>query len=201
MRIRSKITTGKTVRLLLTVTIFYLIFSQYYLRLQDTPQAVIPEPPTQIKDTVRQTEEQRVRPDYQIIVERNLFQSANEAVTIKDKDQAPRPETLEPTSLNLTLIGTISGSKDHARAVIIDNTSNQQDNYQIGDSILGARIKEIRRKEITLHVDNKDEILVFKEPARSQAESALPLNQPDTTQTPSPEQAEAENPPVEDPNL
>jgi type II secretory pathway component PulC len=201
MRIRGKTTTRKTVQLLLTATIIYLIFTQYYLRLQNTPQTIIPEPPTQSQDTAKKAEEARVRPDYQIIIARNLFQSTNEDIPIKDEDKAPRPETLAPTSLNLTLIGTISGSKDNARAVIIDNSSKKQDNYQTGDSILGARIKEIRRKEITLHVNNKDEILVFKEPDQSQAEPALPLNQTDTTQAPSPEQAEDETPPVEDPNL
>ncbi len=201
---------GKIVRLLLAATIFYLIFMQYYVQLPTKPQKASNPPVTKIDHTAIQPKKQRVKPDYHIIVDRNLFHSRDKDKIIIE-ELPPPPAKPEPTSLNLTLIGTISGNQNNSRAVIIDNATRKQDSYHTGDNILTAMIKEIRRKEITLHFNKKDEILAFKEPTLAQQQvsappiaqqvSAPPISEADAIQNQLSEQAAAENPPVEEPNL
>lgn len=98
--------------------------------------------------------------DYQVIVTRNIFQASLESVV-----EAPVEviQELAPTSLNLTLLGTVTGNERDARAIIVDKKKKQQDLYQIGDAIQGAFIESIERGRITLDVNGKKEALLIKE--------------------------------------
>ncbi len=221
---------GKVVRFLLSATIFYLIVMQYYVQLPTKPQQASKQPVIKLAPTAIQPKKAKVKPDYHIIVARNLFHSKDKDKIIKE-ELPPPPAKPEPTSLNLTLIGTISGNPNNSRAIIINNATRKQDSYHTGDNILTAMIKEIRRKEITLHFNKKDEILAFKEPTIAQQQvAALPFaqqpstppiqlsappivppvsthpiseaetNEADALQNELSEQAAAENPPIEEPN-
>ncbi|RUM37056.1 MAG: hypothetical protein DSY58_04385 [Desulfobulbus sp.] len=98
--------------------------------------------------------------DFQIIVKRNIFQAVLEKVK-------PAPEKVVqkvvPTSLDLTLLGTVAGNEQTARAIIIDNKTKKQDIFQIGDALQGAFIETIERGEITLDVNGRTETLRIKE--------------------------------------
>ena len=98
--------------------------------------------------------------DYQIIVSRNVFQAKLE----------PEKKTVEkvvkkvvPTTLDLTLLGTVTGDEQTARAIIIDKKTRKQDIYQIGDAVQGAFIESIDRGKITLEVNGRNEVLKIKE--------------------------------------
>jgi general secretion pathway protein C len=95
-------------------------------------------------------------PHYQAIIERNLFKTKAETGSGPDKLDI---ETLEPTDLKLELLGTITGDKKEAYAVIEDATIKKQDLYRIGDTIQNATIKMILREKVVLNVNGKDEIL------------------------------------------
>lgn len=94
------------------------------------------------------------------IVKRNLFQ-----VDIKEKNVQPevkkeeKPvEELQPTKLNLTLWGTVTGEQI-VYAVIEDKKIRKQALYQVGDQIQGAEIKKILRHQVVLRYNGKDELL------------------------------------------
>jgi len=93
---------------------------------------------------------------YSAVTERNLFQ------TNTDVDSRPEKldiEALEPTDLKLDLLGTITGDKKEAYAVIEDTTTKQQSLFRIGDTIQNATVKMILREKVVLNVNGKDEIL------------------------------------------
>jgi general secretion pathway protein C len=93
---------------------------------------------------------------YQAIIERNLFKTKTETGAGPDKLDL---ETLKPTDLKLNLLGTITGDKKEAYAVIEDTALKKQDLYRIGDTIQNATIKIILREKVVLNVNGKDEIL------------------------------------------
>ena len=104
--------------------------------------------------------------NFQVIVSRDIFRSA--AVKQEDKRAEPDPvpppvETALPTTLNLTLAGTVLGSGQTSRAIIINNTGRdrQQQLLQIGDGVPGtaAVIKDIAWESVTLEVNGREEML------------------------------------------
>ncbi len=98
--------------------------------------------------------------DFQVIVTRNIFQASLESVAAAPVEVV---EELAPTSLNLTLLGTVTGNDRDARAIIVDNKEKRQDLYQVGDAVQGAFIESIERGKITLDVNGKKEALLIKE--------------------------------------
>jgi len=123
--------------------------------------------------------------DFQIIVSRNIFQASLEKVVEKAGEVV---EEVLPTSLNLTLLGTVTGDPRDARAIIVDNKKRQQELYQIGDAVQGAFIESIERGRVTLDVNGRKEALLIKDregggpgPPKVAAPSArvAPENKPD----------------------
>lgn len=110
--------------------------------------------------------EKPVEHDYRIILKRNLFGpppgSGTEQAAEKEKD----PDELEATSLNIVLMGTISGTEGTHRAIILDKKNNEQELYETGDAIQGALVKEILRGKVILALNGKDEILDMSEAAK-----------------------------------
>lgn len=104
-------------------------------------------------------------PHYQAIIERNLFKTKTETGSGPDKLDV---ETLEPTDLKLKLLGTITGDKKEAYAVIEDTAVKKQDLYRIGDAIQNATVKMILREKVVLNVSGKDEILGIEKAGGSQ---------------------------------
>jgi len=111
------------------------------------------------------------RHDYRIILERNLFgqmpQQSKEELTV-DSNYA---DNLELTSLNIVLMGTISGSESTNRAIILDKGTREQGLYEKGDAIQSAFIKEILRGKVILSFKGKDEMLDMSEAAKMRPRS------------------------------
>lgn len=100
--------------------------------------------------------------DFRIITDRNLFGSSEKASeTVKEEDF----EDLEPTSLKLNLLGTVSGDDRNTRAVIEETANRKQGLYKVGDGIQDAVVKKILRGKVILRVGGKDEMLTMKEPS------------------------------------
>jgi type II secretory pathway component PulC len=98
--------------------------------------------------------------DFQVIIKRNIFESTLEAVKPVKTEVV---EEVAPTKLNLTLLGTVTGNDQDARAIIIDNKEKRQDIFQIGDAVQGAFIESIDRGKITLDVNGRIEALLIKD--------------------------------------
>ncbi|MEN8232038.1 MAG: type II secretion system protein GspC [Thermodesulfobacteriota bacterium] len=99
---------------------------------------------------------------YTKIVERNIF-GATEKVEAVPVEEVGPIETLEETSLQLSLQGTIAGDSASARAIILDQRKRSQDIYRVGDTVQEAQIRQILRGKVILRHGEKDEILIMVE--------------------------------------
>ena len=106
------------------------------------------------------------KPDVQVIIQRNIFQLIQQEEPPKETEQQPAvarktaPEAV-PTSLNLTLQGTVLGDEHTSRAVIIEAKKNEQKLYHIGDAVQGAIIESIERGKVILDVFGARETLMM----------------------------------------
>lgn len=103
--------------------------------------------------------------DYRIILSRNIFRALLEAGDHSGQSALGDDlDDLEETKLRLVLLGTVTGGKDDARAIIRDEKTKLEDLYQTGSEIQGAIIGRISRGKVVLQVNGREEILTIKEP-------------------------------------
>lgn len=98
--------------------------------------------------------------DFRSITVRNLFGSTEVSPGGMDTEEI---EALEPTSLKIALLGTVTGSRQNAYAVIEEVNKRRQGLYRVGDSIQDAVVKMILREKVVLRVGAKDEVLEMEE--------------------------------------
>ena len=110
--------------------------------------------------------------DHQVILQRNLFAPPPPKNEPAEKVEIPVVDLAE-TSLELALLGTITGSSKNRRAIILDKKKKVQDIYFQGDVVQGALIKDIQREKVILTVKGRDEILV---PDTSSSNNTAPVN-------------------------
>ncbi len=122
--------------------------------------------------------------DFRVVMDRNIFGSTEKAAEgIKQADI----ETLEPTTLKVVLLGTVTGSQQNAVAVIEETEKRKQGLYRVGDSVQDAIVKMILRGKVVLRVGDKDEILTMEESSsrraslEEQASSSRKRRQPSRT--------------------
>jgi len=115
-----------------------------------------------LKEVEMRGEKSLAVPGYTKIVERNIF-GATEKVEERPGEEVSPLETLEETSLQLSLHGTIAGDTASARAIILDQRQKSQDIYRVGDSVQEAEIRQILRGKVILRHGGKDEILTMVE--------------------------------------
>lgn len=105
--------------------------------------------------------------DYQVILERNIFKAVLAAGEKPAGEQVLSAlDTLEETTMQLALLGTVSGSVEDARAIIRDELTRQENMYRVGGTLQGAVITRIERGRVVLLVDGNEEILNIKDPER-----------------------------------
>ena len=101
--------------------------------------------------------------DYRVILQRKLFgpppgSNAQANLPVPDKSEA-----LAATNPAIVLVGTVIGSEETERAIILDKNSNKQALYLKGDSVQGSLVKEIDRGKVILAKEGGDEILVTEQ--------------------------------------
>jgi general secretion pathway protein C len=146
----------------LGVDIFYTIV-QAKLRQRDA-YAVIVQPMTDSSKAKMPTLNH-----YQLIMSRNIFGSKT---TPSDSVEPEDIEALEPTTLSIALLGTVSGSPTNTYAVIEETDKRKQGLFRVGDNIQGGSIKKILRGKVILSVNDKDEILTMEESAKRSRENS-----------------------------
>ena len=97
---------------------------------------------------------------YQAIVDRNLFGATGRP---DQETGLERIGELEPTTLQVRLLGTIAGDEQNARAIIEDQQKREQNLYRVGDAIQNAVVNRILRGKVVLRVDGRDQILTMDE--------------------------------------
>jgi general secretion pathway protein C len=105
---------------------------------------------------------------YRIITKRNLFGSVDQAGPV-DKGKEEEFKDVEPTSLKISLLGTVSGDRNTGYAVIEESAGKKQGLFKVGDSIQDAVVERIRRGEVILKIGGKYEKLTMDEAAQTRA--------------------------------
>ncbi|MGE4561135.1 MAG: type II secretion system protein N [Desulfobulbus sp.] len=99
-----------------------------------------------------------------IILSRNIFQATRAGGTAADSEQPESDiEHLAQTQLSLSLLGTVTGGREDARAIIRDDKTKLEDLYRVGSEIQGAIVQRITRGKVVLLVNGRDEVLVIKD--------------------------------------
>ncbi len=102
--------------------------------------------------------------DIAVVLTRNIFQAKKgEATAASGKPAESEIEQLAQTQLSLSLLGTVTGTQDDARAIIRDDKSKLEDLYRVGSEIQGALVKHITRGKVVLSVNGRDEVLVIRD--------------------------------------
>jgi len=111
---------------------------------------------------------------YRPIMKRNIFGSGED---VSKEMRAEEIENLQPTSLKLALLGTVSGNQQNNFAVIEEMSKKKQALYRVGDSVQGAIVKKILRGKVILRVKEKDEILTIEEGAALRGKEKFPTSE------------------------
>lgn len=112
---------------------------------------------------------------YRAIIKRNIFGSGED---VSKEMQAEEIENLQPTSLKLALLGTVSGNQQNSFAVIEEINKKKQALYRVGDSVQGAIVKKILRGKVILRVKERDEILTIEEAAALRTKKEYLVSKP-----------------------
>lgn len=156
---------------LLFITIVSVVFVEGLYQALET---FVLNVPATARESLDQNEEKQTailnpnetRPDYRVILKRNLF-----GTTLNNSEEVEPPAASEPaveniSELGIVLMGTVSGSENNRRAIILNKQNRDQNIFSIGEVIEGALIKEINRGQLVLTIQGKDEILDMSEAAQ-----------------------------------
>ncbi|MFT5700783.1 MAG: type II secretory pathway component PulC [Desulforhopalus sp.] len=105
------------------------------------------------------------KPDYRAILKRNLFGRSDEGSIPKPTAPSEEDTATSFTELGIVLMGTISGSDNNNRAIILTKKTRDQELFSAGEVIEGALIKDIQRGKLVLEINGKEETLDMSEAA------------------------------------
>ncbi|TKB07296.1 type II secretion system protein N [Desulforhopalus sp. IMCC35007] len=156
---------------LLFITILSAIFVEGLYQALET---FVLDVPATSKKSLDQDQEKKAliinpnekRPDYRVILTRNLFGTSLNNSEVVEAPVAPESEVENISELGIVLMGTVSGSENNRRAIILNKQSRDQNIFSIGEVIEGALIKEINRGQLVLTIQGKDETLDMSEAAQ-----------------------------------
>jgi len=167
--------TTLVLRLAVIALLVYAGVTFWYGRVEEQLQG---QQPAEKKEAVATPAQEEGKPapveaDYRIILTRNIFQAGLESGG--GGPAQAEVDDLAETKLHLALLGTVTGSKDDARAIIRDEKTKLEDLYQAGSEVQGAVISRISRGKVVLLVNGREEVLTIKDPESSdQGRSAAP---------------------------
>lgn len=151
------------INLLALFIIIYIVVDTFYRVVSIQLHQVSGQKVVMLKDVESHAAKPLTTPDFNMIVERNIFGATEKTEPLPVEEEEEPIETLEETTLQLSLLGTIAGDSASARAIILDQKKKSQDIYRVGDSVQGAEIRQILRAKVVLRHGEKDEILTMVE--------------------------------------
>ena len=153
---------------ILLITILSFSLSKTVIFFTNRSLVVPPAKEAEVKTVNKETSKIR-RPfeDYKIIFERNLFNiSAKEQVTQKrGKEILKNPAEIPISTSGMELIGTFVGSPKTSTALI--KADGEVDAYHTGETVKGATILNINRREVIIDNNGSIEKLVMEELSKS----------------------------------
>ncbi|MDD2465133.1 MAG: type II secretion system protein N [Desulfobulbus sp.] len=155
------------IRLIVITALVYAGVQLWYGRVEQRLQDHAPPPKTAQQGLSTEAETQAAPdavPDdeVQAILARNIFQATMGGETATETETAqPDIDQLAQTQLSLSLLGTVTGDQNDARAIIRDDKTKLEDLYQVGSEIQGAIINLITRGKVVLLVNGREEALVI----------------------------------------
>lgn len=151
--------------LLLTAAVYFGV-SIFYAILVARLDSAVPPMSSAAAEAVAEGDAPSSMADYQIIVDRNLFNSGRQALAGADKAGSPGLDVdkLKQTEIKARLWGTGTGRDGQAYAVIEDQKTREQLLYRPGDTIQNATVKMVLREKVVLTVSGRDEVLTQEEP-------------------------------------
>jgi hypothetical protein len=161
---------GRIVRLALIALLVAVGVHLWYGRVAEQLQARLPAPSPAAANAPAAAARPAAgavataRVDTRVILKRNIFKAALEADEQPAGSRELDLDALEETRMQLVLLGTVSGSREDARAIIRDEAAKKEDIYQVGSDIQGALIARIERGRVVLQVNGREEILNIKDP-------------------------------------
>lgn len=117
-----------------------------------TPEGSLPE----IQEDLKTYDQ-----DVSVITTRNLF--ASRTGDLEEDSQEEPVEIIEPSSLAIVLMGTVTGPDEEQRAIIYDKTNGRQEMYEKGDYVQQAAISQIMRGRVIISVNGTNELLDISE--------------------------------------
>lgn len=131
---------------------------------QETVMTTLVVPPSVAMET--RSPRKETLGDFQIITKRNLFGSSRIPIgkpsSVDSEKRAIKIDTLEPTSLDIELLGTVTERHGEGWAVIEEGDRKKQGLYRVGDAVKNAEIVTILRGKVVLRQEGKDQILEMK---------------------------------------
>jgi len=109
---------------------------------------------------------------YRSIWGKNIFSTS--ADSRMEQSEPVRFDELSLTSLNCTLLGTITGEDGDGWAIIRDNDDSRQEMVTLGSDVKGARIVRIFKDKVVLNINGKDELLLMDMEERPEQASTAP---------------------------
>jgi general secretion pathway protein C len=151
--------------LLLTAAVYFGV-SIFYAILVARLDSAVPPMSAAAAEAVAEGDAPSSMADYQVIVDRNLFNSGRQALAGADKAGSPGLDVdkLKQTEIKAKLWGTSTGRDGQAYAVIEDQKTREQLLYRPGDTIQNATVKMVLREKVVLTVSGRDEVLTQEEP-------------------------------------
>jgi general secretion pathway protein C len=152
------------INLLALFIITYIVVDTFYSVIGMQMHKIGGEKVHVLKEVETRAAKSSARPEFSMIVDRNIFGATEKVEAPPVVEEKTEPiENLEETTLQLSLLGTIAGDTENARAIILDERKRSQDLYRVGDSVQEAEIKQIFRGKVVLRHNGKDEILSMAE--------------------------------------
>lgn len=136
------------------------VFKVFVLKPTATVEKVQQQEPTK-SDIAKDS--QGARPDYHIILQRNLFARSANSLADDPLGVGQEAGASNIEELGFVLIGTISGSDNNNRAIIFTNQTQDQELYSTGEVIEGALIQDIQRGKLFFSINGKEEVLDMSE--------------------------------------
>lgn len=116
--------------------------------------------------------------NYSVIIEQDVFRGGRSLRSPWQGNTAVLPSAED--ELGLLLVGTVSGSPVASRAIIRDIQGKVQEQYRVGDTVAGARVKSIEKDVVILVHNGQSKVLRLhvgrnhsEKTARSQVDSAI----------------------------
>jgi general secretion pathway protein C len=151
----------RTIFILTIIAVIVYLSVDIFFRIMNGGSVAGPvdNPSAALQTTAPVNAPQETLETYAVITEKNLFKTTDKPSMEDQMDL----DSLQATTLQLELVGTVAGEGAYNYAVIEEKDKKKQRVYKIGDTINSATLVKVMRNAVILKVGNRDEVLKKRE--------------------------------------